>query len=235
MGRGKLVIRRIDNSTSRQVTFSKRRNGLLKKARELSILCDAEVGLIIFSSTGKLYEYASTSMRSVIERYNRTKEEHHQQMNPASEVKFWQREVASLRQQLQYLQEYHRQLMGEELSGLSINDLQNLENQLEMSLKGIRMKKDQILTDEVKELNNKGHLIHQENLELHKKLDLMYQENTELQKKVYGTRQANEATRSSPPNYTFNNGYDLHAPVHLQLSQPLPQKNDAPEKPMKLG
>ncbi|TYH26047.1 hypothetical protein ES288_A03G218700v1 [Gossypium darwinii] len=235
MGRGKLVIRRIDNSTSRQVTFSKRRNGLLKKARELSILCDAEVGLIIFSSTGKLYDYASTSMRSIIERYNRTKEEHHHQMNPASEVKFWQREVASLRQQLQYLQEYHRQLMGEELSGLSINDLQNLENQLEMSLKGVRMKKDQILTDEVKELNNKGHLIHQENLELHKKLDLMCQENTELQKKVYGTRQANEASRSSPPNYTFNNGYDLHAPVHLQLSQPLPQKNDAPEKPMKLG
>ncbi|KAB2042677.1 hypothetical protein ES319_D02G232300v1 [Gossypium barbadense] len=236
MGRGKLVIRRIDNSTSRQVTFSKRRNGLLKKARELSILCDAEVGLIIFSSTGKLYDYASTSsMRSVIERYNRTKEENHHQMNPASEVKFWQREVASLRQQLQYLQEYHRQLMGEELSGLSINDLQNLENQLEMSLKGVRMKKDQILTDEVKELNNKGHLIHQENLQLHKKLDLMYQENTELQKKAYGTRQANEASRSSPPNYTFNNGYDLRAPVHLQLSQPLPQKNDAPEKPMKLG
>ena len=60
MGRGKIVIRRIDNSTSRQVTFSKRRNGLLKKAKELAILCDAEVGVIIFSSTGKLYDYAST-------------------------------------------------------------------------------------------------------------------------------------------------------------------------------
>lgn len=60
MGRGKIVIRRIDNSTSRQVTFSKRRNGLLKKAKELAILCDAEVGLIIFSSTGKLYEFSNT-------------------------------------------------------------------------------------------------------------------------------------------------------------------------------
>ncbi|KAK3414091.1 hypothetical protein EUGRSUZ_I02600 [Eucalyptus grandis] len=66
MGRGKIVIRRIDNTTSRQVTFSKRRSGLLKKARELSILCDAEVGLIIFSSTGKLYEYASTSIVQLI-------------------------------------------------------------------------------------------------------------------------------------------------------------------------
>jgi MADS-box transcription factor, plant len=62
MGRGKIVIRRIDNSTSRQVTFSKRRNGIFKKARELAILCDAEVGLVIFSSTGRLYEYASTRL-----------------------------------------------------------------------------------------------------------------------------------------------------------------------------
>ncbi|KAE8708558.1 MADS-box transcription factor 2 [Hibiscus syriacus] len=62
MGRGKIVIRRIDNSTSRQVTFSKRRSGLLKKARELSILCDADVGLIIFSSIGKLYDYASSRL-----------------------------------------------------------------------------------------------------------------------------------------------------------------------------
>lgn len=60
MGRGKIVIRRIDNCTSRQVTFSKRRSGLLKKARELSVLCDAEVGVMIFSSTGRLYEFSSS-------------------------------------------------------------------------------------------------------------------------------------------------------------------------------
>lgn len=53
-------MKRIENATSRQVTFSKRRNGLLKKAFELSVLCDAEVSLIIFSSKGKLYEFASS-------------------------------------------------------------------------------------------------------------------------------------------------------------------------------
>ena len=65
MGRGKIVIQRIDNSTSRQVTFSKRRNGLLKKAKELAILCDAEVGLMVFSSTGRLYDFASTRLSSI--------------------------------------------------------------------------------------------------------------------------------------------------------------------------
>ncbi|KAK2965858.1 hypothetical protein RJ640_027145 [Escallonia rubra] len=55
MVRGKTQLKRIENATSRQVTFSKRRNGLLKKAFELSVLCDAEVALIIFSPRGKLH------------------------------------------------------------------------------------------------------------------------------------------------------------------------------------
>ncbi|URD78164.1 hypothetical protein MUK42_07139 [Musa troglodytarum] len=60
MVRGKREMKRIENATSRQVTFSKRRKGLLKKAFELSVLCDVEVALIIFSSGGKLYEFASS-------------------------------------------------------------------------------------------------------------------------------------------------------------------------------
>ncbi|EXB44878.1 MADS-box protein [Morus notabilis] len=59
MGRGKVELKRIENKINRQVTFAKRRNGLLKKAYELSVLCDAEVGLIIFSNRGKLYEFCS--------------------------------------------------------------------------------------------------------------------------------------------------------------------------------
>ncbi|KAI8545244.1 hypothetical protein RHMOL_Rhmol07G0026000 [Rhododendron molle] len=59
MGRGRVELKRIENKINRQVTFSKRRNGLLKKAYELSMLCDAEVALIIFSSRGKLYEFGS--------------------------------------------------------------------------------------------------------------------------------------------------------------------------------
>lgn len=61
MGRGKIEIKRIENKTSRQVTFCKRRNGLLKKAYELAILCDAEIALIVFSSRGRLYEFSNVN------------------------------------------------------------------------------------------------------------------------------------------------------------------------------
>ncbi|XP_054782002.1 MADS-box protein AGL42-like [Prosopis cineraria] len=69
MVRGKIQMKRIENKSSRQVTFSKRRNGLLKKAFELSVLCEVEVALIIFSSRGKLHEFSSSSVQKTMERY----------------------------------------------------------------------------------------------------------------------------------------------------------------------
>ncbi|KAM7475634.1 hypothetical protein LguiB_022877 [Lonicera macranthoides] len=53
MGRVKLKIKRLENTSNRQVTYSKRRSGILKKARELSILCDIDLILLMFSPTGK--------------------------------------------------------------------------------------------------------------------------------------------------------------------------------------
>uniref|UniRef100_A0ACD6AJ02 Uncharacterized protein n=1 Tax=Avena sativa TaxID=4498 RepID=A0ACD6AJ02_AVESA len=59
--RGKVELRRIEDRTSRQVRFSKRRSGLFKKAFELSVLCDAEVALVVFSPAGRLYEFVSSN------------------------------------------------------------------------------------------------------------------------------------------------------------------------------
>ncbi|XP_051126368.1 MADS-box transcription factor 23-like isoform X5 [Andrographis paniculata] len=220
MGRGKIVIRRIDNSTSRQVTFSKRRNGLLKKAKELGILCDAEVGVIIFSSTSKLYEFSNTSMKSIIERYNKAKDIPSQLANPASEVKYWQREAAILRQRLENLRMNHCHLMGEELTSLNVSELQNLENQLENSLQGVRKRKDQVFTDEIQELSRKKNLIQQENLELHKRL--------------YGTSDTTGTDSNSFITTSLSINEDPNAPVCLQLCQPEEKNNNMPA-PAKFG
>lgn len=47
MGKNKIKIERIENERSRQVTFFKRKKGLIKKAMELSILCDSEIFLFV--------------------------------------------------------------------------------------------------------------------------------------------------------------------------------------------
>ncbi|XP_054778302.1 MADS-box transcription factor 23-like [Prosopis cineraria] len=234
MGKKKIAIERIDNLANRQVTFSKRRGGLLKKAKELSILCGGQVGLIIYSSTGKLYEYGSSSMKSIIDRYNKQKEEHHPLMNQASESKLWQREATILRQKLQHLQELHWQLMGEQLSGLNINELKNLENQMEMSLKNFQIKRDHILTEEIKELQQKENQIRQEIVQLHKLIEVITKENAELQTKICEERVMNEENGNSNPTNTISNKYGLHSPIHLELSQPQSQSTESPAKASKL-
>nr|VDD36741.1 unnamed protein product [Brassica oleracea] len=76
MGRGKVELKMIENKINRQVTFAKRRKGLLKKAHELSVLCDAEVALIIFSNRGKpvvlteLYKLTEEIIKEMLEYKN---------------------------------------------------------------------------------------------------------------------------------------------------------------------
>ncbi|XP_076465520.1 myocyte-specific enhancer factor 2A-like [Babylonia areolata] len=69
MGRRKIQIVRINDERNRQVTFTKRKFGLMKKAYELSVLCDCEIALIIFTSHNRLYQYASSDMDKVLLKY----------------------------------------------------------------------------------------------------------------------------------------------------------------------
>ncbi|THU73555.1 hypothetical protein C4D60_Mb04t24100 [Musa balbisiana] len=125
MVRGKTQLKRIENATSRQVTFSKRRNGLLKKALELSVLCDAEIGLIIFSARGKLYEFASSSMQDTIERY----QAHAKQCNSSGAIEHEnqpsRQEAASLFTKIEHLEASKRKILEDELV-----QLQQKENTL---------------------------------------------------------------------------------------------------------
>ncbi|NXH17877.1 MEF2A factor, partial [Bucco capensis] len=81
MGRKKIQITRITDERNRQVTFTKRKFGLMKKAYELSVLCDCEIALIIFNSSNKLFQYASTDMDKVLLKYTEYNEPHESRTN----------------------------------------------------------------------------------------------------------------------------------------------------------
>ncbi|THU53192.1 hypothetical protein C4D60_Mb10t11800 [Musa balbisiana] len=157
MGRGRVQLKRIENKINRQVTFSKRRSGLLKKAHEISVLCDAEVALIIFSTKGKLYEYATDScMEKILERYERYC--YAEKALTSSEPEFqgnWYQEYAKLKAKIEALHKSQRHLMGEQLDSLSLKELQQLEHQLDTSLKQIRSRKHQVMLDSITELQRK--------------------------------------------------------------------------------
>ena len=61
MGRKKINIARISDERNRQVTFTKRKFGLMKKAYELSVLCDCEIAVIIFNSHNKVFNRDSNA------------------------------------------------------------------------------------------------------------------------------------------------------------------------------
>ncbi|CAG8550865.1 15472_t:CDS:2 [Funneliformis caledonium] len=81
MGRKKIQIKPIKDERNRQVTFLKRKYGLMKKAYELSVLCDCEIALIIFNSNNKLVQYASTDIDKILLKYTEYSEPHESKGN----------------------------------------------------------------------------------------------------------------------------------------------------------
>ncbi|KAI3833208.1 hypothetical protein MKW92_023670 [Papaver armeniacum] len=230
MVRGKTVMRRIENATSRQVTFSKRRNGLLKKAHELSVLCDAEIALIVFSPTGKLYEFSSssTSMQKTIERYRKYNKEVQEN---SQQLKY---EAANLAKEIENLEASKRKLMGEGLESCSINELEIAENQLEKSLLIIRGKKGKlVLINHVGFLKNSERTptenqhtfdvflslqnqLYREHIEqLKQKEEQLLEENEVLWEKRGSQQQQNQQTEMTLPYETSPNSHEVETKLHI--------------------
>ncbi|XP_038719729.1 floral homeotic protein AGAMOUS-like isoform X3 [Tripterygium wilfordii] len=170
-GRGKIEIKRIENTTNRQVTFCKRRNGLLKKAYELSVLCDAEVALIVFSTRGRLYEYANNSVKATINRYKKACSDTSNSGSVSeANAQFYQQESAKLRVQIGNLQNSNRQMIGESLSSLNAKDLKNLEVRLEKGISKIRSKKTELLFAEIEYMQKREIDLHNSNQLLRAKI-----------------------------------------------------------------
>nr|QOE44643.1 MADS-box transcription factor FUL1 [Lagerstroemia indica] len=173
MGRGRVQLKRIENKINRQVTFSKRRVGLLKKANEISVLCDAEVALIVFSTKGKLFEYSTDScMERILERYERYSYAERQMLggNDSNDASDWHLEHAKLKARVEVLQRNQRHFRGEDPDSLGLKDLQSLEHQLDSALKHIRSRKNQQMHESISELQRKDKALQEQNNMLLKKV-----------------------------------------------------------------
>ncbi|KAJ9188407.1 hypothetical protein P3X46_003766 [Hevea brasiliensis] len=167
MVRGKTQMRRIENATSRQVTFSKRRNGLLKKAFELSVLCDAEVALIIFSPRGKLCEFANSSMQATIQRYRKhVKDTQISRKISDENMQQLKTEATNMVKNIELLEIAKRKLLGECLGSCTIEELQQIEQQLERSVSNVRARKNQVFKEQIERLKEKEKLLADENARL---------------------------------------------------------------------
>ncbi|GAY37497.1 Floral homeotic protein APETALA 3 [Citrus sinensis] len=164
MGRGKMEMKRIENATNRQVTFSKRRNGLFKKARELTILCDAKVSILICSSTAKAHEYISpsTTTKQLLDLYQKT-----------LRVDLWSSHYEKMLENLgaveqvnRILKKQIRQRMGESLNDLTLEELTGLEQDILDGLKIIHECKDQVLARQINTFKRKVRGVQKENKSL---------------------------------------------------------------------
>jgi len=209
MVRGKTQMKRIENATSRQVTFSKRRNGLLKKAYELSVLCDAEVGLIVFSPRGKLYEFASPSMQEILEKYqDRSQESDISVRTKEQDTQCMRRELANMEEKIRILDSTQRKMLGEGLTSCSMAELNKLESQAERGLSHIRARKTEILMDQIECLKRKELFLSEENAFLSKK---------------YVDRQSMDGSVSTSPSIGLGSIDNIEVETQLVIRPPTAQ------------
>lgn len=144
MARGPIQIKKIENPTHRQVTYSKRRKGLFKKALELSVLCDAHVSVIMISSSRKAHAYISSSI---------SQKEFYDMYQKINGVDLWSSCYEKMKENLIKLKEVNlnlnreiRRKMGECLDGLNFEELCSLEDKMEETVMTVREKKMKIIT-----------------------------------------------------------------------------------------
>nr|ACG36350.1 MADS-box transcription factor 22 [Zea mays] len=167
MARERREIRRIESAAARQVTFSKRRRGLFKKAEELAVLCDADVALVVFSATGRLSQFASSSVNDIVDKYSTHSKnlgKSHQQ--PSIDLNVEQSKYSGLNEQLAEETNGLRQMRGEDLEGLSVEELHRMERKLEAGLHRVISTKDQLFMQQIGELLQKGTQLEDENRRL---------------------------------------------------------------------
>ncbi|KAI5355732.1 hypothetical protein L3X38_008627 [Prunus dulcis] len=156
MMREKIKIKKIDYLPARQVTFSKRRRGIFKKAAELSVLCESEVAVVIFSATGKLSDYSSSSIKDVIERYEARTNGVEKSDEQSLELQLDNENHTKLSTELEEKNRQLRQMKGEDLEELDLDELLKLEQLVEATLVRVTETKEELIMSDIVALEKKG-------------------------------------------------------------------------------
>nr|ABJ96358.1 dam4 [Prunus persica]ABJ96365.1 dam4 [Prunus persica] len=156
MMREKIKIKKIDYLPARQVTFSKRRRGIFKKAAELSVLCESEVAVVIFSATGKLFDYSSSSIKDVIERYEVRTNGVEKSDEQSLELQLENENHTKLSTELEEKNRQLRQMKGEDLEELDLDELLKLEQLVEATLVRVMETKEELIMSDIVALEKKG-------------------------------------------------------------------------------
>ncbi|KAF9595981.1 hypothetical protein IFM89_006908 [Coptis chinensis] len=242
MGRGKIEIKKIENATSRQVTFSKRRAGLIKKAQELSILCDAEVALIIFSNTGKLFEFSSNGMKRTLSRYNKSQDFSDTTLVQYEAEKHHSRELHILKEEISKIRMANSRMMGKELSGLSIKELHHLEKQLNEGILSVKGRKEHLLMEQLEHSRVQEQRVMLENDSLRKQVEELrsllpvaelpvrpYLELHHTERKPSLTKH-DVISSNAGCNCTLEKPEESDTSLHLGLSSDVRRKRKEPER-----
>ncbi|KAK4563831.1 hypothetical protein RGQ29_006081 [Quercus rubra] len=217
MTRKKIQIKKIDNTTSRQVTFSKRRKGLFKKACELSTLCDAEIALMVFSATGKLFDYASSSMQQVFERHNLHPDNLGKMDQLSLELQLENgASYAMLSKEIEDKTHELRKIKGEELHGMDIEELQKLEKVLAVGLSRVTETKHERFLEEITALQQKGAQLMEENQRL-KQMENLFSTQMHVLEQGQSSESITNICSSSDPQ--DNDSSD----ISLKLGLPFPK------------
>lgn len=173
MGRRKIEIKKIEDKSSRQVTFSKRRSGLIKKAKELSVLCDVDVALLIFSNGGRLYEFfsGSSSLTQVLKRYQDCTTIDETTLADAEEKeKNFPINYSEIQTCGELVRTVQRYLESPDVDKLSLNDFLQLEKQLTDALTRTRTRKTELMLESLVSLREQEKTLKQENEQLKAKV-----------------------------------------------------------------
>lgn len=91
-GRKKIPMEPIEKDSNRLVTFSKRRDGLFKKASEISTLCGVQIVVIVMWLAGKPFSFGSPDIESVLNRFITRNDEQQNVDNPIAKT-LWENKI----------------------------------------------------------------------------------------------------------------------------------------------